>query len=113
MGEAFNCRFDNYKSLVMKLFPDLDLSNVTQEVGLALTSKANAQSVLNVGSPTKVPRPVLKVLAIKLCPKIEALAPVEAPTPAPTEVLNVEVISLEDDLMAASKNFSFLSFLSL
>ncbi|EHA8586443.1 hypothetical protein COCNU_scaffold000394G000010 [Cocos nucifera] len=56
-----------------------------------------------VGSPTEALQPILKVPVVELHPKIEAPAPIKAPTPAPAKVLAVEVISLEDDPMAASK----------
>ena len=40
--KAFDCRFTNYKSLVKKIFLDLDLSSLTQEAVIQLISETPA-----------------------------------------------------------------------
>ncbi|KAG1334316.1 hypothetical protein COCNU_03G004350 [Cocos nucifera] len=90
LGKAFDCGFNNYGSLVGKLFPNLDLSGVTQEIGLPLLSKTIAQPSLDVAPPVDVPQPIPEVAPQQLSP-----APIE--TSAPTEAPAVEIIPVEDD----------------
>ncbi|KAG1371053.1 hypothetical protein COCNU_16G001470 [Cocos nucifera] len=113
--EAFEGAFDNgfnsCKSLVGKLFPNLDLSSVIWEASLALPSEMEAQTTPKMGPTAKAPQPVLEVPTVLLVPKVEAFTSIETPAAAPTEApapnskpaevpASIEVISLEDDTTA-------------
>ncbi|KAG1330460.1 hypothetical protein COCNU_02G004280 [Cocos nucifera] len=108
-GEAFESGFNGYQELVGKLFADLDLSDVTQEAVLILVSGVEARVTAKVSPPTKASQATLEVPAPLICPKVEApestVAPsstsIEASAPASSNVLiSLEIISLEDDLVA-------------
>ncbi|KAG1334130.1 hypothetical protein COCNU_03G002490 [Cocos nucifera] len=105
LGEAFDNGFNICKSLVGKFFSNLNLSDITQEAGLALASEENAQATSNVGSPVDAPQSVPEVIAEQPCPLVKAPVPAEvpapAPAPAPTKASAIEVISLEDDQAAS------------
>ncbi|KAG1327576.1 hypothetical protein COCNU_01G015100 [Cocos nucifera] len=109
--EAFDSSFSSCKGLVEKLFPDLNLSSIIQEAGLALASEVEAQLVPEVDLLAEASQPAPEASAILVKPKIEPSTPFEAPAATPTvvsppnpvlaEVLApIEVISLEDETTA-------------
>ncbi|KAG1366885.1 hypothetical protein COCNU_13G006750 [Cocos nucifera] len=108
LGEAFNNGFASCKDLIGKLFPSLDLSGVTQKVGLALASRKEIPAALEVSPLVEMPQPIPELPVALIQPKVEALEvpaldPTEAPTPilASAEVAGpVEVISLQEDSAA-------------
>ena len=57
-GKAFKSGFCSCKSLIEIFFSNLDLSDVTMEVGLALATGMEAQPVPTVDSTIEVPQSI-------------------------------------------------------